>query len=390
MPNLKPALAFAATFALGVWAGMHLGHSPNPAASTTVNAAKPATSTPVAAVSTAPTAPAPISPSVTSPAPPDLLNLLTQPASPARNDALIAALEQLAEQNPARALEIARAESNERLRGQLMDAVFRGWGKTNPYAAADWIASQPAETFNYSTAVASLFKGAVANPDTAVALAQRLISQSPDQARDYGDALIYAFAQAGNFQRAADFAASTDSQHRTEWLSAAYGSWANYQPENAAAGALAIENPDVRSDALNAVIAGWEQIDPKGLANFAVNNLPDSFQKTQALSQSLVQWAAENPTDAANWLNQFGTTPDFDSGKAAIATQQDAMKDPSLAIDWAKTISDPDLRSRTITAVVETWTLSDPAGALHYVQDTPDLRPDDRAGLLAKFATPNQ
>jgi hypothetical protein len=309
--------------------------------------------------------------------------LLAQLPTPERDDELIAVLEKLARRNPLRAIELARAETNSRLRARLLDAVFRGWGKMAAGAAADWILAQPENSIDHDTAIASVFKGAVENPAAAVLLAQQLGQKNPGQAREYGDALIYAFAQNGNFSQAADFAASnSDPQLRTEWLSAAYGSWVNYQPQNAAASAMLLGDSAARSDALNAVIAGWGQVDPKGLADFAENNLPAGDQKTHALSQALVFWAAESPVDVANWINQFGPGPEFDSGEAAIATQPDVMKQPLSAINWAETISDPNFRSRTVAAIVETWMLSDPSGALNFVQSSNDLTTEERTEFI--------
>ena len=103
------------------------------------------------------------------------------------------------------------------------------------------------------------------------------------------------------------------------------------QPQNAATAALAIADADLRQSALDAVIAGWGQIDPKGLADFAINNLPDGSQKTHALSDALVFLAGDNVVDAANWIKQFNLAPEFDQGEAAIATQQDVMKQPDVA-----------------------------------------------------------
>lgn len=315
--------------------------------------------------------------------------LLALPATPARDDELIAALEKLAERDPLRAIRLAQSETNQRLRRQLLDAAFLGWGKTDPKAAADWILAQPENSLDRNAAVAAVLKGAVQNPDAAVQLTQWLDQQNPEQSREYGDALIYALGQNGNYQRAADFAAAADGDVRAELLAAAYGNWANYQPQNAATAALAIADADLRQSALDAVIAGWGQIDPKGLADFAMNNLPDGSQKTHALSDALVFLAGDNVVDAANWIKQFNLAPEFDQGEAAIATQQDVMKQPDVALSWAQVITDPNLRSRTIAAIVQTWSLSNPSAALDYLQTSTGLLPDDRANLLANLSAPS-
>ncbi|HEU6449755.1 MAG TPA: hypothetical protein VFV23_15100 [Verrucomicrobiae bacterium] len=316
------------------------------------------------------------------------LELFAQLPAPERDAELISAIEKLAGTNPLRAVELARAEKNLRLRDQLLNAAFRGWGKMDAHAAANWILSQTPDAFDRNAAIASVFSGAVNDPDAAVQLAQRLVQQYPDNARDCGDALIYALAQKGNFESAADFAADGDNpQLRTEWLAAAYGSWANYQPQTAAASASGIADETARADALNAVISTWGPIDPEGLADFAENNLPAGDQKTRALSQALIFWASSNPLAAANWINHLGPSSDFDSGEAAIATQQQVMQQPSVAINWAESIRDPDLRSHTVAAVVETWLLSDSADAINFVRTSTDLSPSDREELLARFSS---
>jgi hypothetical protein len=314
--------------------------------------------------------------------------LLTRTATPALNDQLSAVMEKLAGQNPLRAIALARTATNLRLRSQLLDAAFCGWGKADPNAAADWILAQPAETLDANTAIASVLKGAVQNSANAIQLTERLNQQNPESAREHGDALIYALTQNGNFQDAADFAARESGPLRTEWLAAAYTSWANYQPQTAALNALRLEDADARTDALNAVISGWGQVDPPGLAEFAMNHLPGGDQKDHALSDALIFWAGNDPVAAAAWINGFQPTPELDQGEAAIATRPDVMQQPALAVNWAKTITDPNLRSRTLAAIVETWSLTSPVEAFDFVKTSIDLTPDDRDGLLSKFSPP--
>jgi hypothetical protein len=312
--------------------------------------------------------------------------LMAQPATPARNDALLAALEELAQQHPAAAIALARSEINQRLRQQLLEAAFRGWGKTDGRAAADWILAQPEDDFDHNAAIAAMLKGVVENPDAAIQLTQQLCQKNPAQAREYGDAVIYALGRNGDFQAAADLAASATG-HRDEWLAAAYGNWANYQPQTAAASALQIFDDDARRAAVDAVIPAWGQTDPQSLANFAIKNLSDGDQKTRALTDALVNWASVHPVETANWINSQNPAPYLDSGEAAIATHPDVMRQPNVALNWAENIDDANLRSRTIVAIVQTWVVSNPSAAMNFIQTSPDLLPDDRKQLLAAINT---
>lgn len=314
--------------------------------------------------------------------------LLAQPSTPFRNHELIVAIEKLASRDPLRAIELARSEANPQFRRQLLESAFCGWGRVDADAAAEWIFSQPKNSIDVTAAVAATLKGAAENPDAAVSVARRLIQRDPDDARGFGDALIYALGENGNFQRAADFAASGSDNSRAEWLASAYGNWANYQPQAAAQSAMQLENADMRCAAIDAVIPAWAQTDPKDLAEFARNYLPEGDQKTRALSDALISWAASNTADAANWINSIGPVPELDQGEAAIATQQNVMKQPDVALQWAEVISDLNLRSRTITAIVETWALSDRAAAMSFLETSTDVLPEDRANLLSLMNPP--
>jgi hypothetical protein len=317
--------------------------------------------------------------------------LLAQPPTPARNEALLAALGKLARQNPLAAIALARSEKNPNLSRQMLDAAFTGWGATDATHAADWILAQPEGSLDSNAAISSVLRGAVQqDPETAVQLAQHLNQVNPSQAREYGDALIYALGQYGGFQRAADFAATGSDENRSEWLAAAFGNWSNYQPEDAAAFALGLGDAGTRAAAIDAVIPNWAQINPKNLADFAMNNLSDGDQKTRALNNALVYWAGNNVADAAQWIGQQNPSPELDQGEAAIATQQDVMKQPDVALSWAQGITDTDLRSKTIMSIVQTWALTDRSAALNYIQSSQDLRPDDRDSLMASLNSPSQ
>lgn len=315
--------------------------------------------------------------------------LFAAPATPARDQALAAAIERLARTDPQRALSLVEQCANQRLRTVLFDAVFRGWGATDPRSAADWILAQTNASFDPDAAVTSLLKGAAVMPATAMQVTLRLCEQNPDAARDYGDALIYALGQNGAFGTAAAFAAHAPGDLRTEWLAAAYGNWTNSQPDAAAASAAALPDAEARHAALDAVIASWGTVNPQALADFAATNLPAGEQKNRALTNALVRWSVSDPVGAAQWMNRFGASPDLDAGAAALATQPDVMKQPATALHWAQAVTDPNLRSRTVAAILQTWALSDPAAAAHFAQTTLDLLPADRSAALQGFAPAN-
>lgn len=307
------------------------------------------------------------------------------PVSPDRNADLLEAFESMAMRDPQHALAFARAEKNQRLKTQLLSAVFRGWGRTQPDVAATWILAQPEGTIDVDGAINALFQGAAGTPDRAVELVSRLSASNPSGERSYGDALIYAFGQRGDFRRATDFARASVGENRTEWLAAAYGNWANYDPLAASAVAQQIADPVARTQALDAVMCSWGVSDPAGLANFAVKSLVPGEQQTRALNNALVQWAATDVSAAADWIKAHGLAPEFDQGEAAIATHQSVMRQPEIALRWAESVSDLSLRSRTISAIIDTWALTNRAAALSFLRTTGSLLPTDRNDLIARY-----
>src|SRR5207249_2541351 len=148
-------------------------------------------------------------------------------------------------------------------------------------------------------------------PEDAIEATAWLTQQMPERTRELGDALIYALAEGRRFQKAAEFAATHAGDYRTEWLTAAYGGWATYEPEGAAESAAKLQDPAARVDALNSVLAAWTQIDPQGLAEFALSELPEDNLRSHALADALVRWASENPAAVANWINTMGFSPEF-------------------------------------------------------------------------------
>ena len=314
----------------------------------------------------------------------DWRTLSTQPRTPATESDIAAYIEKLAETDPVRALSLAQAENNFRLRNTMLRATLQGWGRTAPDAAAAWVQSETA--LDRDQAVKALLTGAIQNPDKAASVTAALTENDPAHAAQYGSDLIWTLADAGQFAQAANFAASGAENNRSDWMLAAYSRWAEFQPQSAMASALQLQDPALKQSALDAVVVGWSPTDPKGMTEFALQNFPPE-QQNAALSRALSFWADSDPAAAAEWINQNHLGAATDPGVAEIAMSPALAQSPDLAANWARTITDPVLRSRTLVSILQSWARLNLAAAKQYLDASSDIQGEDRSSLLAQMDT---
>ncbi len=297
------------------------------------------------------------------------------PRTPAGEAEMAVLIEKMAEQDPQRAIALAVAQTNLRLRAALLRSALEGWGMTDPEAAAKWAQSE--SVIHQAQAINALLQGAVQDPDKAVRVTVTLMQNDSSRASEFGGDLISALTEAGQFERAANFAASGPASSREDWMLPAYSRWAEFQPQAAVASAMQISDPGLREAALNAITVGWSPTDPKGAVDFAQKNLPPE-QQSAALSSAIGFWADNDPIAAAAWINQNDPGVASDTGVAEIALSPQLARKPEVAVTWAESILNPQLRSETFQALLEKWAAFDLPGAENYVKNSPLLAPEDR------------
>ena len=310
--------------------------------------------------------------------------LISQPGTVARNQRLAALLESLAATDPARALSLAQQESNLKLREELVHASLRGWGSTAAGDAADWAFAHIDDSARDS-AIAAVFNGAAARPESALQAAKKICADHPGEATGYGNSAIDALCDAGNFSTALQLiAGSADDVQRSIWSAEAYSRWAALQPDQAAQAAITLTDPTARAEALQGVVGGWAQTDPAALTHFLAE-LPAEGDRGSMMGQALQSWVLRDPKAAVAWINDHEASPDYDEGIAAVASVN--VVKPNQALTWAEAISDPRLRSETVAEVLHGWALEDLAAAKQYFANTTNLLPEDRQRIGEIIAT---
>ena len=293
--------------------------------------------------------------------------LAAEAHTPASARACSDLLENLARTDPQRALALALAEGNWRLRDQLRDAALRGWGATAPDAAADWAMNNRLDV--RMQCVSAVLTGAAENPRDAVRVALRLCKADPEPAADYGHTLISALIdKTGDFSAAAAFAAAVGTERRHMLLDSAYFQYARHQPEKALSALAAITDDTVRESARAGLFSGWADADAHQLAEYA-QKLPVGEDRAQAFAAALPRWVERDPAAATEWIGQFDPAPDLDAGVATVATLPSLISHkPEIAMEWAGNITDQGQRLITKHAVFIQWAENDLAAARRFAE----------------------
>ncbi|MGC4072793.1 MAG: hypothetical protein QM760_09780 [Nibricoccus sp.] len=314
----------------------------------------------------------------------ELRNSIASISSPADEAGALTSLRLLAATDSARALEIAQSAPTPRQRDEFVRAVLQGWASADPLSAARWALAN-VRLGERRVAVEALFEGAIAHPDAAIEAANLLCASDPLLQSDHGNALVSAFARAGRFDLATQFATTSPGEFRAYWLSTAFSRWAQYQPDAAIAAAGELADSASRKDALQGIIAGWAMSDPASLVTRA-DKFPAGETRTAALRDGLQQWVSLDPVAAAAWMDRLDPSRELDAGAAAVATTPVIVeKKPDVATSWAESIVDPELRANTLLDLIRLWAERDPAAARSYAANSPALRPETRAVALASF-----
>lgn len=279
-----------------------------------------------------------------------------------------------------RALALAFAETDARLRRELAHAALRGWAAVDPFRAAQWAEQRPPD--ERVLAMPVVFAGAARHADAAIRLARDLSSLDPARAGDYGEWLIDAFSAIGDHAAAVHFARTASSVHQGAWLNSTFDAWASREPEKALSAVNTIDDARARHASFRGLVTGWAASDPAALAHYAID-LPPGPNRSTALNEALPQWVKRHPIEAAEWLLRFDPLPDLDAGAEAAATHPRLVQNrPDLALGWAASIVDPTLRANTLRLLAETWVQRDRTAVQRFLVSTPNLPASDRSALL--------
>ena len=137
-------------------------------------------------------------------------------------------------------------------------------------------------------------------------------------------------------------------------------SWAMMDPEESLKWMRtrpAEEQPGLRAVAGQMVMMS----DPARGADLLLEGVADK-DKPRTYDQIIGQWAYRDPRAAAEWMTKQPQGGELDGARRTFAAIV-AQRDPSAAMDWAKSVVDEDQRSNSVQQVYQQWRTKDETAA---------------------------
>jgi len=311
----------------------------------------------------------------------------------------------LAQRDPVAALSLARTISNDQGGGDFsrrnsISGAIVGWSLKDTDAALAYVGQLPDDRNKISILRSMSIALAKKDPDKAINLIEQIPPQEQNVSlRQFGSAWAQSDPKA-----ALDFAnQQTNPEVKSEILQGVIGVMAEKDPDRALELARSLPKDYNRDGTIYTVLEKLSESDPKGAVGYAMNLL--SGEKSSLISSMAVDWISNDPQEALAWYGSLTDTKlkqqvagmmmstlsrDISQENADIAitlieqlpsNQQNyalntfgqgwALKDPKAALDFANQQTDPEVKSRILSGVIDSVAMKDPKGAFQLAQSLP-------------------
>jgi hypothetical protein len=161
---------------------------------------------------------------------------------------------------------------------------------------------------------------------------------------------------------------------------------ARSSPSDAADWLRALPISEERNFAVGTLASDWATRDPHGAMEWAVTLNTDEG-RIEAMQRAFSQWVEQDPVRAAEWLDRdlvsLSIGPQLDQMLTSlIAASPMARTDGEGALQWARLVGEPRLRSQVIGGVFSTWLRSDRPTAARYLRENAELTSEQKSGIL--------
>ncbi len=307
------------------------------------------------------------------------------PLNAAQSDELRRQLQEWAARDPRAALGYVIATFSRQRQEQLVPLILATWAKSDPRGAWAWLSTEEASKLTFPTiADAVLSEASKYQPAIAWELASQAAQQRPYDAQGLYVSALRGMLYTGNFEGAIGMieqAHFPNGEGRYDLTSLIASDWGRYEPQKAAAWLRGLPEGFERRQALISLGQSWAEVDPQSVADFAAD-LPPSLERASMLSSAVDKWVTDHPSEVGEWLLRYQQHGDFDQILAAISTNQRVVwQNPPLAISWADTIADSDVRMQALAQIFDHWLTRDDRSAKAFLLKSDQLAPDIRSEL---------
>jgi len=246
-------------------------------------------------------------------------------------------------------------------RQSVLSAAVTKWSQLNPMEAAKFFDSAALNAMSsHSTSWSIAQNWAAIDPQATIDWAQ-----SHNDGRGYNSAMNGAIIGWWSKDHgAAESYVLRQGKSDPQLISSLSNYIASKDPERAKEWVSQLPDADQRrsADAMIATQLGFN--DPKGASTWAAT-LPADVRE-RALTSAVNIWAANDLAGAGEWINSLAGAP-RDEALGAY-TSQLLRKDPATAAEWAVTISDQQIRERSLNRIASTWLTKDANAANAWIR----------------------
>jgi hypothetical protein len=287
-----------------------------------------------------------------------------------------------------RAIALAESQNDDVVRARLIAAVLQAWGEMNPRAALDWaLVRDENERF---VRVEAVLRGGIAQPATMLELGREWLAEGSETGTAYATALVGALSAKGDFETALQLAKEGPADSRADWLANVFQRWPAANPEGAVKALEELLDGKMRDAAIHALATGWPAQSASSLAQMALG-MPQGEGRTFALSSALDKWCLNDPVGMAEWMNQIEPSRETDFAIAALVTRTDSLeRSPEVALGWAESINDGQIRSDALKHVLKEWSRTNQAAAQGYILKSGSIPAEQRGEFLQAVALSSQ
>ena len=300
-------------------------------------------------------------------------------------------------------------------RGFGTSSILRTWAASDPRAAADYLTNNVLgsggdDWMLRRTAGSLASEWAKQDSDAALAWATGL----PDEVK--GDAMNNIVEQLTSQDplEAAKVAMGFEGEQRERSMRTIADQWSRNEPEDAVkwAESLTIEG---KTEAIEEAVENWVRKDTDAAVAYMDNMdqgerddimkevveqwgrkgaesqpaaadwvaaQPEGKGKVDATGEIVGQWMRSDAEAASTWLGEQPEGDAKDRGISALLRDRSVREDPELAVAWADSISNQEMRSEQVERSARSWLASDRAAALEYLEQSNSLSAEQKTELI--------
>jgi len=243
-------------------------------------------------------------------------------------------------------------------------SVVSAWAEHDPEAVWQWYNAQPNKDaggmFGGNMVLSSLFASMAANnPD----LAFKRLAEIDGPNRSMALAGMFQSAMFDDTKRQlmlTNVDALPDEAERKQAKQMMLGQWAMMAPEQAVAW-VKTQPPNDQRDLRDSMATMLMMSDPKQGASLMLEGVTEE-DKPACYSRIMDHWAYMDTNAAGTWLSEQPQGPQLDSARQSFVNAA-SQKDPQTAMEWATTITSPELKLNATITAYQAWQKKDPAAA---------------------------